>query len=376
MAGIYIHIPFCKQACHYCNFHFSTSLRHRDEMVTAICKEIDLQKDFLTNKNLTTIYFGGGTPSLLETSEINQILERLSKNYSWENNIEITLEANPDDITTEKISKLRAGGVNRLSIGIQSFIDSELLASNRAHNSDESLKAVQICQDAGIDNLSIDIIYGMPSSTQDSWQYNIDKALELDVDHISSYALTVEPKTFLDHMVKKGRILLPKEMEVNKQYLQLIHSLTTAGYDHYEISNFAKPSKYAVHNTNYWMSVPYLGLGPSAHSYQPTFRQWNINNNAKYIKSISKGVIPSEREQTKYADQFNEYIMTRLRTMWGVDLNELNNRFSSELNNVQKNIAKYIKSQHVLLEDNHYRLTPKGKLLADGIASDLFLVEE
>ena len=376
MAGIYIHIPFCKQACHYCNFHFSTSLRHRDEMVTAICKEIDLQKDFLTNKNLTTIYFGGGTPSLLETSEINQILERLSKNYSWENNIEITLEANPDDITTEKISKLRAGGVNRLSIGIQSFIDSELLASNRAHNSDESLKAVQKCQDAGIDNLSIDIIYGMPGSTQDSWQYNIDKALELDVDHISSYALTVEPKTFLDHMVKKGGILLPKEMEVNKQYLQLIHSLTTAGYDHYEISNFAKPSKYAVHNTNYWMSVPYLGLGPSAHSYQPTFRQWNINNNAKYIKSISKGIIPSEREQTKYADQFNEYIMTRLRTMWGVDLNELNNRFSSELNNVQKNIAKYIKSQHVLLEDNHYRLTPKGKLLADGIASDLFLVEE
>ena len=376
MAGIYIHIPFCKQACHYCNFHFSTSLRHRDEMVTAICKEIDLQKDFLTNKNLTTIYFGGGTPSLLETSEINQILERLSKNYSWENNIEITLEANPDDITTEKISKLRAGGVNRLSIGIQSFIDSELLASNRAHNSDESLKAVQKCQDAGIDNLSIDIIYGMPGSTQDSWQYNIDKALELDVDHISSYALTVEPKTFLDRMVKKGGILLPKEMEVNKQYLQLIHSLTTAGYDHYEISNFAKPSKYAVHNTNYWMSVPYLGLGPSAHSYQPTFRQWNINNNAKYIKSISKGVIPSEREQTKYADQFNEYIMTRLRTMWGVDLNELNNRFSSELNNVQKNIAKYIKSQHVLLEDNHYRLTPKGKLLADGIASDLFLIEE
>lgn len=376
MAGIYIHIPFCKQACHYCNFHFSTSLRHRDEMVTAICKEIDLQKDFLTNKNLTTIYFGGGTPSLLETSEINQILERLSKNYSWENNIEITLEANPDDITTEKISKLRAGGVNRLSIGIQSFIDSELLASNRAHNSDESLKAVQKCQDAGIDNLSIDIIYGMPGSTQDSWQYNIDKALELDVDHISSYALTVEPKTFLDHMVKKGRILLPKEMEVNKQYLQLIHSLTTAGYDHYEISNFAKPSKYAVHNTNYWMSVPYLGLGPSAHSYQPTFRQWNINNNAKYIKSISKGVIPSEIEQTKYEDQFNEYIMTRLRTMWGVDLNELNNRFSSELNNVQKNIAKYIKSQHVLLEDNHYRLTPKGKLLADGIASDLFLIEE
>lgn len=376
MAGIYVHIPFCKQACHYCNFHFSTSLRHRDEMVAAICKEIDLQQDFLTDKKLTTIYFGGGTPSLLETSEINQILERLSKNYTWEDNIEITLEANPDDITSDKISKLKAGGVNRLSIGIQSFIDTELLASNRAHNSNESLQAVQICQDAGIDNLSVDIIYGMPGSTQETWQYNIDKALELDVDHISSYALTVEPKTVLEHMVKKGTILLPEEIVVSRQYLQLIHSLTTAGYDHYEISNFAKPQKYAVHNTNYWRSVPYLGLGPSAHSYQPTFRQWNINNNAKYIESISQGIVPLEREQTKYADQFNEYIMTRLRTMWGIDLVELENTFSSQLSNVHRDIAEYVESQHVILIDNHYRLTPEGRLLADRIASDLFLVEE
>lgn len=376
MAGIYVHIPFCKQACHYCNFHFSTSLRHRDEMVAAICKEIDLQQDFLTDKKLTTIYFGGGTPSLLETSEINQILERLSKNYTWEDNIEITLEANPDDITSDKISKLKAGGVNRLSIGIQSFIDTELLASNRAHNSNESLQAVQICQDAGIDNLSVDIIYGMPGSTQETWQYNIDKALELDVDHISSYALTVEPKTVLEHMVKKGKIHLPEEIVVSRQYLQLIHSLTTAGYDHYEISNFAKPQKYAVHNTNYWRSVPYLGLGPSAHSYQPTFRQWNINNNAKYIESISQGIVPLEREQTKYADQFNEYIMTRLRTMWGIDLVELENTFSSQLSNVHRDIAEYVESQHVILIDNHYRLTPEGRLLADRIASDLFLVEE
>ena len=376
MAGIYVHIPFCKQACHYCNFHFSTSLRHRDEMVASICKEIDLQQDFLTDKKLTTIYFGGGTPSLLETSEINQILERLSKNYTWEDNIEITLEANPDDITSDKISKLKAGGVNRLSIGIQSFIDTELLASNRAHNSNESLRAVQICQDAGIDNLSIDIIYGMPGSNQETWQYNIDKALELDVDHISSYALTVEPKTALEHMVKKGKIHLPEEIVVSRQYLQLIHSLTTAGYDHYEISNFAKPKKYAVHNTNYWRSVPYLGLGPSAHSYQPTFRQWNINNNAKYIESISRGIVPLEREQTKYADQFNEYIMTRLRTMWGIDLVELENTFSSQLSNVHRDIAEYVESRHVILKDNHYRLTPEGRLLADRIASDLFLVEE
>ncbi len=376
MAGIYIHIPFCKQACHYCNFHFSTSLRHRDEMIAAICKEIELQHSFLSEKELTTIYFGGGTPSLLETAEINQILESLAKTYSWSDHIEITLEANPDDITSAKISNLKNGGVNRLSIGIQSFIDTELLASNRAHNADESLQAVQICKGAGIDNLSIDIIYGMPGSTQDTWQYNIDKALELDVDHISSYALTVEPNTALDHMVKKGTIILPEEIVVSKQYLQLIQSLTSKGYDHYEISSFAKPNKYAVHNTNYWRSIPYLGLGPSAHSYQTTFRQWNINNNAQYIESISQGLVPYEREQTAYADQFNEYVMTRLRTMWGIDLADLEKRFNPQLSTIHHDIAEYVKSQHVILEDNHYKLTPEGKLLADRIASDLFLVEE
>ena len=375
MAGIYIHIPFCKQACHYCNFHFSTSLRQRDEMLAAICKEIDLQQNFLSNKELTTIYFGGGTPSLLESSEINQILERLSKQYSWGDDIEITLEANPDDITTHKISNLKAGGVNRLSIGIQSFIDTELLASNRAHNSDESLQAVQICQDAGIDNLSIDIIYGMPDSSQESWQYNIDKALELNVDHISSYALTVEPNTALDHMVKKGKVRLPEEIVVSKQYLQLIQSLTTAGYDHYEISNFSKPNKYAVHNTNYWKSIPYLGIGPSAHSYQTTFRQWNVSNNAKYIESISQDSIPSEREETQFADQFNEFVMTRLRTMWGINISDLENKFNTQVQGVHNDIAQYVQSKHVILEDNHYKLTPEGRLLADRIASDLFLVE-
>ena len=376
MAGIYIHIPFCKQACHYCNFHFSTSLRHRDEMIEAICQEIDLQQDFLANKTLTTIYFGGGTPSLLDSSEINIILERLSKHYSWDESIEITLEANPDDITPSKISNLRKGGVNRLSIGIQSFIDTELIASNRAHNSEESLKAVQVCQDAGIDNLSIDLIYGMPGSNPDTWQYNIDTALQLNVDHISSYALTVEPNTALDHMVKKQSIALPQEIEVSKQYLQLIKSLTTAGYDHYEISNFAKPNKYAVHNTNYWRSIPYLGIGPSAHSYQPTFRQWNISNNAKYIKAIAEGTIPSESEDTKYADQFNEYVMTRLRTMWGLNLEDLTTKFAPQVNGVHNDISEYVKSHHVILKDNHYVLTAEGRLLADRIASDLFLIDE
>lgn len=376
MAGIYIHIPFCKQACHYCNFHFSTSLRHRDAMVDAICHEIDLQQDFLSDKILTSIYFGGGTPSMLESNEIEKILSHLSRHYTWNADIEVTLEANPDDITSDKISKLKAGGVNRLSIGIQSFIDSELIASNRAHNAEESLKAVKICQDAGINNLSLDLIYGMPHSTQESWQYNIDKAISLDVDHISSYALTVEPNTALDHMVKKGTISLPPDIVVSRQYLQLISSLTSAGYEHYEISNFAKPDKYAVHNTNYWRSIPYLGIGPSAHSYQPTFRQWNIANNAKYIESIAQGIVPSEREETAYADQFNEYVMTRLRTMWGIDIADIEQRFSDQVKGVHHNIAEYITSGHVILVDNHYKLTPEGRLLADRIASDLFLIAE
>lgn len=374
MAGIYIHIPFCKQACHYCNFHFSTSLRHRDEMIDAICTEVDLQQDFLSDEELTSIYFGGGTPSLLSSDEISKILNRLSRHYTWDDDIEITLEANPDDITKDKITNLKNGGVNRLSIGIQSFIDSELITSNRAHNAGESLHAVQICQDAGIDNLSIDLIYGMPLSTHETWQYNIDQALALDVDHISSYALTVEPNTALDHMVKKGTISLPPEIVVSQQYLQLIQSLTSAGYEHYEISNFAKPSKYAIHNTNYWRSIPYLGIGPSAHSYQPTFRQWNVANNAKYIRSITQGVVPSEKEETSYADQFNEYVMTRLRTMWGIDLDDITNRFVDQIENVHKGIAEYVQSNHVVLQNNHYRLTPEGRLLADRIASDLFMV--
>lgn len=375
MAGIYIHIPFCKQACHYCNFHFSTSLRHRDSMIEAICKEIDLQSNFLNSNELTTIYFGGGTPSLLDADEIQTLLEKLAKHYTWKDDIEITLEANPDDITKDKITNLKTGGVNRLSVGIQSFIDSELVFSNRAHNAQESLNAIKICQDAGIDNLSLDLIYGMPNSTPITWQYNIEKALELNVDHISSYALTVEPNTALDHMVKKGSIILPEEIEVSKQYLQLIKSLTNVGYDHYEISNFAKPNKYAVHNTNYWRSIPYLGLGPSAHSYQPTFRQWNISNNAMYLESISKGIVPSEVEQTNYSDQFNEYIMTRLRTMWGISLDDLKSKFSPQVVEVQNDLTQYLESNHVEFVNNHYRLTPEGRLLADRIASDLFLVD-
>ena len=374
MAGIYIHIPFCKQACHYCNFHFSTSLRHRDDMIQAIVKEIDLQQDFLDQRGLTSIYFGGGTPSLLSYEEVSLIINQLSLYYTWADDIEVTIEANPDDIDPQKLKSLRSAGINRLSIGLQSFIDSELIACNRAHTADESLRAVKSCQDAGITNLSIDLIYGMPDSTMDSWQYNVDQALSLSVDHISSYALTVEPATALAGMVKKKSINLPSDTTVSKQYLILIDSLANNGYDHYEISNFAKPEKYAVHNTNYWRSKPYLGLGPSAHSYKSGLRQWNIANNAKYITSINNNTIPAEIEYINYKNKYNEWIMTRLRTMWGINRERISDLFPDELSSLDDNMKKYIDAGHVNLINNHYVLSNSGKLLADRISSDLFIV--
>lgn len=375
MAGIYIHIPFCKQACHYCNFHFSTSLRHREVMMESILKEIKLQSDFLPIKALTSIYFGGGTPSLLSGDEISKIIDKLSEFYNYNSKIEITLEANPDDITTEKIKNFKSAGVNRLSVGVQSFIESELIVSNRAHNASESLNGIKICQDAGITNLSIDLIYGMPLSNLDTWQYNLDQALSLEVDHISSYALTVEPATALAAMVKKGTVIIPDDHNVSQQYLQLIQSLTAHGYHHYEISNFAKLGRYAVHNTNYWKSVPYLGIGPSAHSYKKGIRQWNIANNAKYIKAIDEDRLPSESEIITYNDQYNEIVMTRLRTMWGIDRGYVEDNFNEELPDLDQGMQMYISQGLVELIDNHYKLTPEGRLRADGIASAFFIVE-
>lgn len=375
MAGIYIHIPFCKQACHYCDFHFSTNTKLRDEMVDAICQEISLRHEYLASTDLSSIYFGGGTPSLLEQKHIEQILSRLSKYYSWSEHIEITLEANPDDLNDAYIKELVASGINRLSIGIQSFIDEELEACNRAHNAQESLTAVQKAQDAGIENMSIDLIYGMPKSTIDSWKYNVAQAVKLNVDHISSYALTVEPKTALAHMVKKGKVTMPADNNTSQQYLYLIQQLRDAGYEHYEISNFARNQRYAQHNTSYWQSKSYLGLGPSAHSYQPGTRHWNIANNAIYIRQINQQILPLETEALSALDEYNEFIMTRLRTMWGVSSNELSERFPQWLSSFERGIAPYISSGYVLREGASYRLTDEGKLLADGIASELFVVE-
>lgn len=373
MAGIYIHIPFCKQACHYCNFHFSTSLRHRDDMVNAIISEIFIRKDFLDTQELSSIYFGGGTPSLLKADEIAKIMDALSDIYNW-TDIEVTLEANPDDITHNKLSELHEAGINRLSIGVQSFIEAELSTTNRAHQAIESKKSIAIARDVGFDDISIDLIYGMPDSTHSSWQYNLDQAIDLQIPHISSYALTVEPRTALAHMVNTGTVILPSESIVRDQFISLVDRLQKEGYYHYEISNFAKEGQLAVHNTNYWRGIPYLGVGPSAHSYKQGMRSWNIANNAKYLESISQGRPPSEEESIRLRDQYNEYIMTGLRTMWGVKAHKIKTEYGVYYDLFMTTIMSMQHKGWVQQNGDNYTLTLEGKLLADRIASNLFAI--
>lgn len=375
MSGIYIHIPFCKQACHYCNFHFSTSLKSKGDLVSAICKEIIIQKDYLKEKSLTSVYFGGGTPSLLTEDELGQIFDTLNKVFTWTENTEITLEANPDDITLEKLNSFKKWGVNRLSIGIQSFFNEDLIWMNRAHNAQEAQTCIKLAQDVGFDNITIDLIYGSPTTSHEMWDENIKIALSLDIPHISSYCLTVEEGTALHHHVKKGKKMSPDSDVASRQFTTLIENLNASGYEHYEISNFAKPGKYAIHNTNYWKGTQYLGIGPSAHSFDGRSRSWNIANNQKYIQSLLENIIPSEREELSPSTRYNEYIMTGLRTMWGVKLDEINGFGSEFVPYFLKGIQDEIQKGFVTHDEHNYTLTQVGKHFADGIASNLFWVE-
>jgi oxygen-independent coproporphyrinogen III oxidase len=372
MSGIYIHIPFCKQACHYCNFHFSTSMKYKDEMINSILKEIELQKDYLQGDSIQTIYFGGGTPSLLTADEILRIIEQIQRFHHIEANAEITLEANPDDLTKEKIKTLRQTPINRFSIGIQSFHASDLTYMNRAHNAIEALNCIKNAQDLGFDNLTIDLIYGTPTMNDDLWQANLDIAFGLDIPHISSYALTVEPNTALDHFVKKGKAQSVDDEQAARQFLMLMSNMEKNGFDHYEISNFAKPNHYAVHNSNYWKGLSYLGLGPSAHSFNGHSRQWNVAHNMQYIQSIGNEKVPFEVEILSADDQYNEYVMTGLRTIWGIDMKKIKafgTKYEALI--VQKS-PTFIDLGLMEIKDNQYALTKLGKLQADGIASDLF----
>ena len=374
MAGIYIHIPFCKKACFYCDFHFSTSLRFKDDMIDAILKEIGTQQKYLEGKTLETIYFGGGTPSLLNKEELTLIINTVSENFEIIENPEITLEANPDDLTIEKLKELKAVGINRLSIGVQSFFDEHLKWMNRAHSALESEACIKNAQEIGFQNITIDLIYGMPNLTDKQWEENIKKALSLNAPHISAYNLTVEKNTALAHFVKKGKYQPLSDEKGAKQFSYLIETLERNGFEQYETSNFAKDKQYSIHNSSYWRGKHYLGIGPSAHSYNGNSRQWNIANNKKYIDAISNNENQFEIEKLSNADKINEHLLIGLRTIWGCNLNFIEslateNSYKQFMNELTVQIEKKM----VTLDKNNIFLTPKGKLFADRIASDLFV---
>ena len=373
-AGIYIHIPFCKQACHYCDFHFSTSLKKKDEMILALAKEIEMRKDEFKNEIIETIYFGGGTPSILPISDLKFLIDEVYRNYKVAENPEITVEANPDDLSEERIIQLSKNKVNRLSIGIQSFFEDDLKLMNRAHNSEEAQKCLEIATQY-FDNISLDLIYGIPGSSNEKWKQNIEKALSFGIPHISSYALTVEPKTALDKFIKKGIIKQPDDEAAQEQFHILVETLKENGFIHYELSNFSKPDYFSKNNSSYWLGKKYIGIGPSAHSYDGKNRGWNISNNGLYIKSIQENKIPFETENLTETDRYNEYIMTGLRTIWGVSLarieQEFGEKFLTYLNNQS---VKLIADDLLSLSDGILTTTKKGKFLTDGIASDLFLL--
>lgn len=377
MAGIYIHVPFCKKACTYCDFHFTTSTKYLNEMVDAICREIALKKDRLAGQQIGSIYFGGGTPSVLPNDALQKIFATLEQHFSIASDAEVTLETNPDDLHQQKINELRQLPINRFSIGTQSFFNEDLLWMNRAHNAQEASDCIKRSQDAGFENLTIDLIYGYPLLSDEKWKTNIQMAIELQVPHLSAYSLTVEPRTALAHAIEKGKQPDVNDEQSAAQFSMLIENLTSKGFEHYEISNFSLPGKYAVHNTNYWKGVPYLGIGPSAHGFDGYDRYINIANNTKYMESLFKNQLPEAVEQLSKADRFNEYIMTSLRTMWGTDLDKIESDFgkrSSEM--VNKELKPFLEEGKVYLSENKIYLSNDGKLFADGISASLFIDDQ
>ncbi|HLY69438.1 MAG TPA: radical SAM family heme chaperone HemW [Puia sp.] len=372
MAGIYLHIPFCKRACHYCNFHFSTSLALKNDFVSALLKEALFRQQYLRHEIIETIYFGGGTPSLLTNDDLHQISSELKATFEIKADAEVTLEANPEDISVEKLRGWRALGINRLSIGVQSFFDEDLQWMNRSHNAGQAINSVNTALAEGFDNITIDLIYGTSTLTDSKWKKNIDKAIELSIPHLSCYALTVETKTVLASMIKQKKIKDVNQSHQSQQFLLLMNWLKAAGYQHYEISNFAKAGYRSRHNSSYWQGKKYLGLGPSAHSFNETSRQWNVSNNALYIESLKRNELIFEKEELTSVQKLNEYIMTSLRTMEGCDLNYVTKEFG------QVAADKLIQSSKTYLEKSFLGinstivLTDEGKLFADGIASDLF----
>ena len=385
MAGIYIHIPFCKQACHYCNFHFATSLHYKNDLIAALLKEIELvnffdhtpsstsfsQGEEAVPEKIATIYVGGGTPSLLNIEEIRSLLHKIRNKFSVTDDAEITLEANPDDITEKKLLEWKDAGINRLSIGVQSFFSEDLQWMNRAHTASQALSSLQLSLKY-FDNLTIDLIYGTPQLTNEKWKQNVETAISLNIPHLSCYALTVEPKTPLDKMIQQNISEDVNPDKQSEQFMLLMQWLEDAGYEHYEISNFAKPGWRSRHNSSYWQGKNYIGLGPSAHSFNGTERRWNISNNTIYIASLNKGIIPYEKEELTATQKINEYIMTSLRTIEGINLKVINCEPQDTSNVLLNKSKKFIDTGLMKFEKKSLTLTKEGKLLADGIAADLF----
>ena len=374
MSGIYIHIPFCKQACHYCDFHFSTSMRKKDEMVLALAKEIRMRKKEFENEVIETIYFGGGTPSVLTTAEIQFLIDVIYDNYAVAENTEITLEANPDDLSKERIIELSKSPINRLSIGIQSFFEDDLTIMNRAHNSAEAIECLKEATKY-FDNISLDLIYGIPAMSNEKWRQNIETAMSFGVPHISSYALTVEPKTTLHKLIQTGKIAKPKDEVAEEHFQILVEMLEKNGFIHYELSNFGKENYFSKNNSAYWLGKKYIGIGPSAHSYDGISRSWNISNNTIYLNSLEGNKLPNEIEILSKTDRYNEYIMTGLRTIWGVSLDRIEKEFGTTyLEYLTNQAQKFLEDNLLSIEENVLKATKKGKFLTDGLASDLFLV--
>ena len=374
MSGIYIHIPFCKQACFYCDFHFSTSLKNKDALISCLVKEIELRKKALNNQIVETIYFGGGTPSMLSAKEISLLIAAVYKHHTVVASPEITLEANPDDLSEEKIIELSHTPINRLSIGVQSFFEKDLKLMNRAHSSSEAHTSLEIAT-RYFENISIDLIYGIPGLTHEEWQQNIQTALGFNVSHISSYALTVEPKTALEKLIKKGKIEKVDDVLAQEQFFILRDLLEKANFVHYELSNFGKENYFSKNNTAYWLGKSYLGIGPSAHSFDGKQRSWNVRNNTQYMKEIELNKLPIESEVLGVTDRYNEYVMTGLRTIWGVSLEKIKTDFGSKyVTYIQTESEKYIQQKLLYVEANTLKTTKEGAFLVDGIAAHLFLL--
>jgi len=376
MAGIYIHVPFCKTRCIYCDFFTQTDLGLRSPYTEAICNELRLRKDYLGNETVKTIYFGGGTPSQLTIDDFVRIFESINSNFSVAANTEITLEANPDDLNKDFIDQLQALPFNRISIGIQSFDDNDLTFLNRRHSSAKAKEVVTLCQNAGFENISIDLMYGLPNQTIELWKKNLENAVSLNIQHISSYHLIYEDGTKLYDLLRKGKIKDVNE-ELSVELFSLMKTtFENAGFIHYEISNFAKEGFVSKHNSSYWKGDKYLGLGPAAHSYNGESRSWNIASIPLYIKTIEDGTPSFETEILSDSMRYNDYVLTRMRTMWGINSEELEGLFGNKMSDYfTKNIKKHIANGNIKNNNNHFTISEKGLLVSDGIMSDLMYID-